>query len=216
MISVHPRTLLRTHEALAARMDDSSFIQSKEKYMSLKLSVEDEQMIAKLRSAGVLKSVRAKKMHAPNGFMAFVCSDCDHIRDKFEFLSKLCEDQSGSERVHLFSCHSGGMLLSPSSPTKKGAEHQIFKEHIADAMELKGLELLVSKCHAPCGAAYAKGLNFHHVLHHTFLGKTFVKVGLPNLRVAVFAQIHHSDGRKRTYSIEGKDWWKYAELKGLF
>ncbi len=184
--------------------------------MTLALSQEDEQIIAELRAENILKEVHAHKMNAPNGFMALLCSDCDHIRDKFDFLTRLCEDQSGIQRVHLFSCHSGGMLLSPTSPTKKrGIEHEIYGEHIADAMQLKGLELLVSKCHAPCGAAYAKGQNFHQVLRHTFEGKQYVKGMLPHLRVAVFVQVHHLDGRRRTYSIEGKQWWKYAEEKNI-
>ncbi len=185
--------------------------------MTLALTQEDEQIIVELRAANILNEVHASRMNAPSGFMALLCSDCDHIRDKFDFLTRLCEDQSGGERVHLFSCHSGGMLLSPTSPTKKrDVEHEIYSEHIADAMKLKGLNLLVSKCHAPCGAAYAKGLNFHQVLRHTFEGKQYVKGMLPHLRVAVFVQIFHADGRKRTYSVEGKVWWEYAKRKQLF
>lgn|GEM_PF-4744247 len=186
--------------------------------MGLNLSDIDQEIIAKLRIAKVLKEVLPDKLNAPNGFMAFVCSDCDHIRDKFDFLCKLCGDQAGgSERVHLFSCHSGALLLSPHSPTRKHPEeHVIYRNHIADAMKLKGLDLLVAKCHVPCGAAYAHDLNFHQVLRRAFEGKMYIKQELPNLRVAVFAQIHHSDGRKRTYSIEGKNWLEYVRRNKLF
>ncbi len=185
--------------------------------MTLALSQEDEQIIAELRAENILKEVHAHKMNAPNGFMAFMCSDCDHSQDNFKFLSEICRDQAAVERVHLFASHGGGLLLSPTSPTKKrDVEHEIYGEHIADAMQLKGLELLVSKCHAPCGAAYAKGLNFHQVLRHTFEGKQYVKGMLPHLRVAVFVQIFHTDGRKRTYSVEGKVWREYAKRKQLF
>jgi hypothetical protein len=187
--------------------------------MGLMLSSEDQYIVGKLHSEGVLKEVHAGKMQAPNGFMAFLCSDCDHIQDKFTFLCEVCEKQSGSKRVHLFAQHSGGMLLSPTSPTKKRRnEHVIYVEHIADAMmeDMKGMTLLISKCHAPCGAAYLKGLNFYEVLRHTFEGKSYAKKKLKALRVAVFAQIHYPDGRKRTYSVEGKDWWAYAKRHNLF
>ncbi len=185
--------------------------------MTLQLSQEDEKIIAELRRTKVLKNVSAKKMSAPRGFMAFVCSDCDHIRDKFEFLCGLCKVEAGNERVHLFSCHSGGLLLSPDSPTKKHPiEHEIYRAHVGDAMQLKGLDLLVSKCHAPCGAAYAQGLNFYDILRHIFLGKKYIKDSLPNLRVAVFAHVAHTDGRKLTYSVEGKVWWEYARQHNLF
>lgn len=185
--------------------------------MGLVLTDEDKEIIKELRVNKVLERVDAHKINAPSGFMAFLCSDCDHIRDKFEFLCKICADQAHLERVHLFACHSGGMLLSPSSPTRKGNEHELFKLHIADAMAMKTLDLLITKCHAPCGAAYAHGLNFNKVLRHAFEGKKYVKEGLPELRVAVFAQIHFCDENlRRTYAVTGKKWWKYAERKNLF
>lgn len=188
--------------------------------MPLTLSPVDQEIISDLRGQGILEEVDAHKIRAPNGFIAFLCSDCHQIHDKFDFLCRISADKL--RRVHLFAAHSGGMLLSPSSPTKKrDCEHEIYMEHIADAMPLKGLELLVSKCHAPCGAAYAKGLNFHEVLRHTFEGKRYIKEALPDLRVAVFTQICYpavngQESRKRTYAVQGKNWLKYAERKNLF
>ena len=185
----------------------------------LALSAEDRSIILDLKGNGILEDVVPHRIQAPDGFMAFLCSDCDHIRDKFEFLCKVCSAQANLERVHLFACHSGGMLLSPKSPTRKGNEHELFKLHIADAMlpSVKGLSLLISKCHAPCGAAYLQGLNFYDVLRHTFLGKIFVKEGLPGLRVAVFAQIYDEiDGRRKTYAVHGEKWWKHVEQKNIF
>ena len=186
--------------------------------MSLSLTAEDLGIINELRGLKILEDVDSHRISAPNGFMAFLCSDCDHIRDKFEFLCSICKDKSHSERVHLFACHSGGLLLSPTSPTKKGDEHRIFTEHMKDAMPMKGMSLLVSKCHAPCGAAYAKGLNFNQVLRHTFEGKLFAKTAMPDLRVAVFTQICYDtpQGKKRrTYAVEGKKWWNYAAQKNI-
>ncbi len=188
--------------------------------MQLQLTPEDQEIITDLRGHGILEEVDAHKIKAPNGFMAFLCSDCDHIRDKFEFLCKICADQRDAERVHLFALHSGGMLLSPSSPTKKGNEHELFKLHIADAMPMKNVDLLISKCHAPCGAAYAQGLNFHDLLRHTFEGKKYIKEGLAGLRVAVFTQICYpgedaNGSKRRTYAVQGKKWWEYAEQKNI-
>lgn len=188
--------------------------------MRLTLSLEDQEIIKDLRGHQILEEVDAHKVRAPKGFMAFLCSDCDQIHDKFDFLCKISTEQP--KRVHLFASHSGGMLLSPSSPTKKmDCEHEIYKLHIADAMPLKSLDLLISKCHAPCGAAYAQKLDFHEVLRHTFEGKKYIKESLPDLRVAVFTQICYPavDGqepKKRTYAVQGKNWWKYAEQKNLF
>lgn len=188
--------------------------------MRLNLSLEDQEIIKELRGHHILEEVDAHKIQAPEGFMAFLCSDCHQIHDKFDFLCRISADKL--KRVHLFAAHSGGMLLSPTSPTKKMAcEHEIFALHIADAMPLKGLDLLISKCHAPCGAAYAQGLNFHEVLRHTFEGKRYIKNALPTLRVAVFTQVCYpaKDGqepKKRTYAVQGKNWWEYAARKNLF
>lgn len=188
--------------------------------MRLTLSPEDQEIIKDLRGHQILEEVDAHKIQAPKGFMAFLCSDCDQIHDKFDFLCRISAVQP--KRVHLFASHSGGMLLSPTAPTKKMAcEHEIYRLHIADAMPLKALDLLISKCHAPCGAAYAQGLNFHDVLWHTFKGKEYVKGELPGLRVAVFTQICYpaqdgQEAKRRTYAVKGKNWWKYAERKNLF
>ena len=181
------------------------------------MSDEDEAIVVDLLGHKILTSVDAVLINAPNGFMALMCPDCDHIRDKFDFLCKICAEQSDAERVHPFMLNSGGMLLSPTSPTREGDECEILLRHIRKTMPKKGMDLLVSKCHAACGAAYDKGLNFYHVLYHTFQGKHFIKNQIPDLRVAVFTQIYFAKvPQRKTYAVKAAAWWKYAERRNLF
>ncbi len=183
--------------------------------MSLKkLSDEDVRIVRSLREASVLENVDTHQIAAPNGFMAMVCSDCDHSEDKFQFLCRICS--TPRPRVHFFALNSGGMLLSPSSPTREGNEEDIFTRHVKNTMAMKNMDLLILKCHAPCGAAYAHSLNFYDVLRHAFEGKRYVKSKIPELRVAVFVQVYHAeDERRRTYFVEGKKWLKYAKENSL-
>ena len=191
-------------------------------HKKLLLSPEDREIIMELRSERILEDIEPEWIDAPNGFMALLCSDCDQTPDAYDFLRKLSIQRCDIERIHLFALHSGGMLLSPTSPTREGNEEVILTRHAAKAMKLKSLNILVSKCHAPCGAAAAVGLNFHHVLRHTFEGKLYAKQQCPGLLVPVFAHIDYGpqsgDGKhkKKTYPVQGKKWWKYVERKNIF
>lgn len=209
----------------------------------LALSYDDSQIVADQRGSAVLRDVDPFRIDAPHGFMALLCSDCDQIADKYEFLARICKRHCPTERVHLFALNSGGALLSPTSPTSMGDERKVLNRHIIMAMAMKGLRLLVSGCHAPCGMAYAEGLNLLDLEEHVFKGKLSLKKNfkdivaeveehykfrssrellVPILRsleetqVACFPQIDYGAPKgKRTYSICGKDYWNYVERRNI-
>lgn len=189
--------------------------------MGLLLTDEDREIIAELRSANVLQDVDAHRITVPSGFMALMCSDCDQFADKTRFLRTVSRTQCRHERIHLFALNGGGTLLSPHSPTCTMNEYEVLKKHVEGAMAMKRLDMLVSKCHAPCGAAYAHNMNFHAVLQHTFKGKLFVKDGLPKLKVAVFPHVDYGpQGRskrhkKKTYAVTLHDWVEFALRKNI-
>jgi hypothetical protein len=191
--------------------------------MQLELSDDDREIIDDLMGNGVLVDVEPHRIDAPNGFMAIVCSDCDQFAHKYQFLSNVCRVRCPDDRIHIFALNGGGTLLSPHSPTRVGDEHIIISKHVAGAMKMKGLSTLVSKCHAPCGAAYAHEMNFYECLKQTFAGKRFIKAETPGLHVACFAPIdfgvnykkYGKPTRKIVTAVTMHEWEKYAERKNL-
>lgn len=191
--------------------------------MQLELSDEDREIVDDLIGNEVLVSVEPHRIDAPNGFMALLCSDCDQFSDKYNFLARVCRTQCPQDRIHIFALNGGGTLLSPHSPTRVGDEHVIISKHVAGAMRMKGLSTLVSKCHAPCGAAYAHGMNFHECLRQTFAGKRFVKAEVSGLHVACFAPIdfgvnykkYKKSKRKIVTAVTMHAWEAYAERLNL-
>ena len=191
--------------------------------MQLELSDEDREIIDELFANKVLVDVEPYRIDAPNGFMALLCSDCDQFADKYGFLSKICRVQCPHDRIHIIALNGGGTLLSPHSPTRVGDEHIIISRHVAGAMKMKGLSTLVSKCHAPCGAAYALNMNFNECLRQTFAGKRFVKAETTGLHVACFAPIDFGENyerygkpcRKVVTAVTMHAWEAYAERKGI-
>jgi hypothetical protein len=189
--------------------------------MGLVLTHDDAEIVNELRGNRILLDVESHRINAPNGFMALMCSDCDQFEDKIRFLRTVSRGQCKRERVHLFALNGGGTLLSPTSPTRVGDEEVILAKHIAAAMKMKALDLLVSKCHGPCGACYAKNMNFNKVLLDTFKGKLYAKDQAPGLRVAVFPHVDYGPRRsrsmkhwgKKTYAITMHEWIEFALRK---
>ncbi len=188
--------------------------------MSLRLTNQDYEIICDLKRRGLLKDVAPHRIHAPNGFMALVCSDCDQLHDKIDFLRNVSTAAANLERVHLFALNGGGTLMSPYSETRIGNEHEILLGHARNAMKMKEMDTLILKCHAPCGAAAAAGLDFHAVLGRTFEGKRYAKKHIPDIHVVCFVQIDFGDRRppetrKRTYAVTLHDWEDYLACVGL-
>ncbi len=194
----------------------------------LYLSATDRGQIERLKVANVLRPVERHQILAPRGFMTFLCPDCDQFNDKIEFLFSVVGHSCNLRRIHPFGLHGGGLLIAPSSPISIGSvdekltyEQAIMVHQIKAAMKMKNLDILVMGCHAPCGAAYGVPVDVFNLFRHTFEAKQWLKQQIPGLRVAVFPHIDYSDGngndgKKRTYSISGKDFWEFANRERIF
>jgi len=179
----------------------------------LKLSPIDRQLIEELLEANALQSVNEHLLDQRNGAITVTCADGDQFPDVFWQHTKFQQTQRQNPRIHALSWHGGALACAPCSPVNKiKRADSVFMEQIADAREIKGIDLVALYVHGPCGAAYRKRLNIAQVLAHQHRAKRKVETLNHGVQAASFLHIDYGD-KKRTYFVSRKNWEAWAQAK---
>ena len=134
------------------------------------------------------------------------CSDGDQFGDVFTHHAKqVCSLHREDSRIHTLALNGGAKLIAEGSPLLTSGEDEVLLRHIGVAIKLMGIETVVLYAHAPCGAAYSRGLSFEQVLDILFQGKDRVRKTYPGVKVACFCHIDDGD-KKRTYFVSRDAW----------
>lgn len=182
-----------------------------------KLTDFDNDVIARLRAAGVFDDDDARKLRAPDGAIIIPCSDGDQMPDVFSHQQRLARDGGWPERPHMPSLHGGAMLMAEDCPLyREYRVDQLLLQHIREASspELKGIGTVVLYVHAPCGAARLAGLTLVHQIAYLMRAKERVKEQSDEYNVVCFVHVHYEDGRKRTYFISRDKWLAFWNEQG--
>lgn len=178
------------------------------------LSKNDRRLIEKFIGLGVLLEVDGHKIDESKGAILVTCADGDQFEDLFTHHANICKQQRCSDhaRIHVLSLNGGAKLIAKSSPLHTAGEDRVILNHISGAKALKDINTVVLYAHAPCGAAYSKGISFENVLRLLFEGKDRVKESDKGLHVACFCHVDYGNGKKRTYFASREAWLKYCSM----
>lgn len=106
-----------------------------------------------MRRAGLLKDVDGNRLRPRRGVVAAFCGDGDQSHDVLTYLGDICAS-FGERRVHAVALNGGPLLIAKSLPLSLGLpDGEVLMRHTLDGADLKQIDVIVSKGHAPCGAA---------------------------------------------------------------
>ena len=181
----------------------------------LKLTKKDRAAIRLFRykKIRVLQKIAPHLIDESNGAILVVCSDGDQMDDIFKHHEKICLHHRKGHRPHMLSLNGGAKVIAEHSPLRIIAGQDRAQILIADikmARSMKNIETVILYTHAPCGAAYAKGLSFCAILDLLFAGKDRIKKEIPGVKVACFCHVDYGNGKKKTYFVSRTAWlaWK--------
>lgn len=175
---------------------------------------EEVSFFEKLRTAGVLEDIDAKRVDASRGAILVSCADGDQMADVFQQTENL------SYRLHTLTLNGGGLILPEQSPAnavltppdcpKQVRLGDVFLDQIITARALKHIDLIALHVHCPCGVAGAFKIGPQKLIELLIAAKDRLKESLQGVKVCAFVHIAWPDGRKRTYFVSRDKWRAFS------
>ncbi len=178
----------------------------------LKLSIEDRNLVRKLRMDGVLDDAKGHFLDQNNGIILVTCSDGDQFFDIFEHQAQMQAGQQPADpRIHTFGWHGGALACAPCSPINERKKADlVFLDQIKAARKMKNIDMVALYTHAPCGAASGNGVNLVKAFALQAGAKVKIKTLNRGIKVACFFHVDYGNGVKRTYFFSRRKWDAWA------
>ena len=182
----------------------------------LVLTRHEKSVIAEWKKFGVLQDIEEHLLDQANGAILVTCSDADQFGEVFRHQCNLQISHRPEPRVHTFAWHGGALACAPCSPVNKRKHaHLVFLDQVSDARILKDIHVVVSRIHAPCGAARMNAVEIEEEMAIHIRAKQQIKNLNQGIVVACFFDVDYGDGKKRTLFVSREKWEMWAEQHGI-
>lgn len=184
--------------------------------MAGELLKQECELVAELRSEGVLRDVDGHLLDQKDGVILITCSDGDRFFDIFQHQCRMqAEHRQGLDpRTHVFAWHGGALACAPCSPiNKRDEDHLVFLNQITAARNMKQIDIVALYAHAPCGAACASGISLEESLLLQMQAKAEIKNLNRGIKVACFFAVDYDGCKKRTYFLSRENWEHWAKTR---
>ena len=121
--------------------------------MHIELPYHQAVIYRAMRRVGLLRDVDGDRLNPRRGVVAVICGDGDQSHDIFRYLGDICQSH-GERRVHPVALNGGPLLIAPGLPLSADLpDGNVLMRHALDGANLKEMDVIIPKGHAPCGAA---------------------------------------------------------------
>lgn len=176
------------------------------------LPEEDYRFIRGLRrppgEPQVLQKIDWKKvLQEHDSALLLTCGDCDQAWQWVWWLHAQLGDVKPGFRIHLAAWNGGSVTLPEQSLIGSGgAAWKLFSDQLMGTYALKGISLVLSTCHMPCGAVRNGEISVAKQLAYSYeaanrIEREYVE-RIPGLAVASLAHVNYAgydEGRVLTY-----------------
>jgi len=171
------------------------------------LSANDHTLIQNLRAEGVLQNVQEHLLDQSNGVILVTCADGDRFDDIYRHQARMQSQVRRDTRIHPLTSHGGALACAPGSPIhKRKLDSNVFLNQIADARDIKKINLIALYAHMPCAAARRAELDLPTALSLQIQAKNRVRVSNPGAEVHCFFHVDYEGAKKRTYFLSSDRW----------
>lgn len=121
--------------------------------MKTELPYQQAVVYRAMRRAGLLQDVDGDRLKPRRGVVAVICGDGDQSHDIFKYLGDICQFY-GERRVHPVALNGGPLLIAKNLPLSANLpDGDVLMRHALDGADIKQIDVIIVKGHAPCGAA---------------------------------------------------------------